>query len=281
MFHIRKMSAEDFEFAVRLTDTMNWELGEADFEFAMELDPDGCLVLLCKSEKVGVATAISYGKVGWLGNVIVSEKHRGKGGGSLLVRHATDYLTNKGVETIGLYAYLDRTPFYAEHGFQSEAKFKVLKGRGFSASDGVCAMEAGEDDMPQIVDLDRLYFGGSRTRLLEPVLLDPSSTCYVCKDDDQILGFAVAKKYGETSEIGPLVCERGCYDIAINLLKAGLRKAGNCEVSLCVPEKEPKILDLLMRHGFREHLRLARMIRGTPVTNDHDYVYVAESLERG
>ena len=279
MFHIEKMSPEDFEFAVRLTDTMNWNLVEEDFEFMMRLEPDGCFILLCNSERVGVATAISYGQVGWLGNVIVSENHRRKGGGSLLVKYATEYLTSKGVETIGLYSYLDRIPFYTKHNFQFDSKFIALKGRGFSASTEARVREADEDDMQQIIDLDRLYFGGSRSKLLEPVLLDPSNLCYVCTDDDRILGFVAAKVYNEASEIGPLVCRQGYDDIAIDLLKTNLKRLKSCEVYLCIPEKESKILNLLTRHGFREDFRLARMFRGTPVIND--YIYVAESLERG
>ena len=279
MFDIKRMSAEDFEFAVRLTDTMKWDLGEEDFEFMTRLEPNGCLVLLCNSERVGIATAIGYGQVGWLGNIIVSENHRGKGGGSLLVEHAIDYLTRRGVETIGLYSYLDRIPFYAKHNFQYDSKFIVLKGRGFSASTQADVRQADEEDMQQIIDLDRLCFGGSRSKLLEPVLLDPSNSCYVSKAGDRILGFAVAKAYADISEIGPLVCERRCGDIAIDLLKRSLDRMRGCEVSLCIPEKESEILSLLMRHGFREDFRLARMFRGTPVIND--YIYVAESLERG
>ena len=54
---------------------------------------------------MGIATCISFGKVGWFGNLIVKEEIRHKGAGSLLVKHAIDYLQGKGVETIGLYAY--------------------------------------------------------------------------------------------------------------------------------------------------------------------------------
>jgi len=279
MFHAKKMSSDDFEFAVRLTDTMNWNLTEEDLEFMMRLEPDGCFTLHYNSEKVGIATAISYDLVGWLGNVIVSENYRRKGGGSLLVKRAIEYLTNKGIKTIGLYSYLDRIPFYAKNDFQSGSMFTVLKGRGFSASPKDRVREADEDDTQQIISLDREYFGGSRSKLLELVLLDQSNSCYVCADDERIIGFAVAKVFDDVSEIGPLVCRQGCNDIAIDLLKTHLNRLKSCEVSLCVPEKESGILGLLSHHGFREDFRLARMFRGTPVTSNH--IYVAESLERG
>jgi hypothetical protein len=52
MFSVRRMSSEDIEFAVRITDTMNWNLTEQDFAFMMQLEPEGCFTLLCNSKKL-------------------------------------------------------------------------------------------------------------------------------------------------------------------------------------------------------------------------------------
>jgi len=273
------MSTEDFEFAVSLTDTMNWGSVEEDFEFMMRLEPDGCLVLLHNSERAGIATAISYGQVGWLGNVIVSENHRGKGGGSLLVKHAIEYLTSNGVETVGLYSYLDKTPFYAKYNFQFDSTFIVLEGRGFHASTKARIRKADEANTQQIISLDQLCFGGSRSKLLKSILLDSSNSCYTCTENDRIIGFAVAKIFEDVSEIGPLVCREGYENFALDLLKTTLTELKGREVSLCIPEKESAILASLTRHGFKESFRLARMFHGTPILCSH--VYVAESLERG
>ncbi len=279
MFRVEKMLPEDFEFAVRLSNTMNWNASEEDFEFMTSLEPDGCFVLFSDSERAGIATSISYDRVGWLGNIIVSEKHRGKGGGSLIVRNAIKHLTNKGVETIGLYSYVDRIPFYVKRNFQFDSKFVVLKGRGFSASITAHVRMANEDDLQQIFNLDKQCFGGSRRRLLEPILRDPANLCCLYTDDDRILGFIVAKVFEESSAIGPLVCKGEHTNAATNLLNMVLRKLEDYEVSLCVPEKESIILNLLKQNGFREDFRLARMFRGTSIVND--FIYVAESLERG
>jgi len=279
MFHVEKMLPEDFEFAVRLSNTMNWDASEEDFEFNAKLEPEGCFVLYSDSEKVGIATAISYDQIGWMGNVIVSEEHRGQGGGSLIVEKAINYLTNKGVKTIGLYSYVDRVPFYAKQGFRYDSKFTAMKGKGFSRTTNAHIRAATTNDEQSIFDLDRLCFGGSRRRLLKPILHDPDNLCYVCTDSDQLLGFAVAKVSDEVSEIGPLVCKRRQEDVAKNFLITILGKLEGYEVSLCIPEKESGILNLLRRHGFKEHLILARLFRGTPIIND--YIYIAESLERG
>ena len=82
MFSARSMSAEDFAFAINITDQMNWDLTEADFAFMLRLEPEGCFVLLDGSEKVGIATTVSFGELGWFGNLIVQNDKRKKGGGS-------------------------------------------------------------------------------------------------------------------------------------------------------------------------------------------------------
>lgn len=245
----------------------------------MGLEPEGCFVLLYDSERVGIATTISFDKVGWLGNVIVSESSRGKGGGSMLVKHSIDYLAGKGVETIGLYGYLERIPFYFRHGFVYDSEFIVLEGREFSVFPAVPLKEAVKDDFQGIITLDRLCFGASRRRLLEPILLGSGNLCYVYRDNGQMLGFVMAKVYGEVAEIGPLGCIGYREEAAIDLLKTILCRLNGLKVSICIPEKESKILTALKKIGFKEDFHLARMFHGSPIVNN--CIYVAESSERG
>lgn len=278
MFRVKTMSVDDFAFAVRLTDTMDWNLIEEDFKFMKQLEPKGCFIILDKSEKVGLATTISFDKIGWIGNVIICEGYRGRGAGSLLIKHALEYL-KKHVETIGVYAYLDKIPFYQRLGFEYDSNFMMLKGKPFSSLGPIHQREATKDDIPEIVAFDKLCFGASRRKLLEPILVDSSNFCYVSKENRSLRGFVATKVYKEGTEVGPLVCREGCTDIAIDLLKAALNRLEGFEVSMCIPEKESRIRDTLVRLGFSEDFRIARMFYGAPVVSD--CIYIAESLERG
>ncbi|MGE5533230.1 MAG: hypothetical protein ACM3UN_02645, partial [Bacillota bacterium] len=69
MFQVRTMLAKDFLFATKLANTMNWNMAKEDFEFMSSLEPEGCFVLFDGSKKLGIATCISYGKIGWFGNL--------------------------------------------------------------------------------------------------------------------------------------------------------------------------------------------------------------------
>jgi len=276
MFYVRKMIEEDFEFAAHLTDTMSWNLVEEDFKFMLELEPDGCFVLLDDSKKVGILTAISFGQLAWLGNIIVSESYRERGAGSLLVKHSINHFKSKGVQTFGLYSYINRIPFYRRLGFNYDSEFLVLRGKGSSSQTKASIREAGIDE---IAFFDRQCFGLSRRKLLESILLDPDNLCYISIEEGHVEGFIVAKVYGETAEVGPLICQYGRSDVAIDLLKAVLNRLNGFEVTLCIPEKESIILNVLMESGFKESFRVARMYYGQPIIKD--FIYIAESLERG
>lgn len=279
MFHARIMSPEDFEFAVQTTDQMGWHLAREDFEFMKELEPEGCFVLLSDLEKIGIATTISFDKIGWFGNLIVNEAHRKKGAGSLLVKHALQYLRTKNVETAGLYAYIDRIPFYERTGFKYDSEFTVLNGKAISSPPKAVVMKAGKEDMHKIINYDGLCLGASRRKLLEPIIQDPDNLCCFTTEKGEIVGYGVAKVYRGMAEIGPLICSEGRSDIAINLLRAILNRLEGLEVSMCVPTRQKTILNMLKKSGAVENFRVARMFFGNPYVKD--CICAAESLERG
>jgi GNAT superfamily N-acetyltransferase len=273
------MSAEDFAFAIDITNQMDWGLTDADFEFMLKLEPKGSFVLLDDSERAGIATTVSFGPVGWFGNLIVQKDRRKGGGGSLLVNHALKYLQTKKVRTVGLYAYPDAISFYSRLGFKCDSDFWVFRGTGSSSSADSRVVKAGRLDLDQTLELDRSCFGGNRRKMLEPILTDPGNVCYVVFEDNRLVGFIAAAVYGKSAEIGPLVCNHGRNEVAIDLLNATLGGLKGYDVSLCIGEKEASIIDALTERGFNRSFKVSRMFFGSAVTRD--CIYAAESLERG
>jgi GNAT superfamily N-acetyltransferase len=279
MLQVQTMSGDDFAFAVRLTDTMSWKLAEEDFQFMTAVEPEGCFIIRDAAERIGVATTIRFGQVGWLGNVIVREEHRGRGAGSLLVQHALDYLTTHGVQTIGLYAYPNRIPFYLRLGLVYDSDFLVLTGHADPPSEQDAPRAATAHDTRAILDLDHRCFGASRRKVLTPLLRAPENGCYVSLQEEALRGFVVVKVYAHMAEVGPLVCQRGCPEVAVDLVKAALNRVRGREVVVCLPAKEAFLWRPLLRWGLREAFRVARMFYGSPQLTD--CIHMAESLERG
>ena len=273
------MSREDFPFAVAATSKMGWGLSEQDFEFSTELEPEGCFILLDDSERIGLATTVSFGKIAWFGNLLVSEDRRNRGAGSILVNHALEYLRGTGVKTVGLYAYKERTHFYRRLGFQSNSELLVLKGTGFASEPKTMVRRVLEEDFDKMMDFDRSCFGAFRRKMLDPITSDTDNLCYAAYEDGKVLGYAVAKVYDGMAELGPLFCGNREEKLAVELLKALLNKLIGRETSLFVPVGETSIISFLKKGGFRTSFKVQRMFFGPPVLSD--CIYLAESLERG
>ncbi len=278
MYNVREMSKEDIPFASGLAETMDWNLGASDFEFMMELEPNGCFTLLCDSEKVGIVTTVAFDPLGWFSNLIICKEHRGKGAGALLATHAIKYLKSKGVSTIGLYAYTERISFYRKLGFQYDSDFIVLKGKNSIGTTGKHVRQAKKVDIEKILGFDYSCLGVDRKRMLEPILLDEDNRCYI-SGDEKLDGYIIAKVFNGMAELGPLACEPECGNVAVDLINAVLSRLENFEVSMCISNKQTAILRLLQIRGLKVNFRVARMFHGP--TFNRDCIFMAESLERG
>jgi len=281
MLHVKKMSANDFPFAVELANTMNWNMALEDFKFAAKLEPEGCFVLFHGSERAGVATCVSYGHVGWFGNLVVAEAFRRKGAGTLLVNHAINHLKGTGVETIGLYTYPHLIKFYKRFGFKADVDFLVLQGKAISlvAKETGQLQKAKKQDVPALIDFDSRCFGACRKKLLEPMLRDKDNLCYMVVDARGITGYCAATVYAEMAGVGPLICRQTRCDIAVALLLKVLSKLKNHDVLICAPNEETDLLEVLFKAGLQEKFRVTRMFLGNAAAKG--CTYIAESLERG
>jgi len=281
MFRVAKMGIDDFPFAVQLANTISWNMAVEDFEFAAKLEPDGCFVLFNGSERVGIATCVSFGRVGWFGNFVVKEACRRRGAGALLIKSAVEYLQSAGAETIGLYAYPHLIAYYKRFGFKADVDYLVLQGKATSLVTGDTAQmqKAKKQDAPAIIDFDSQCFGANRRKLLEPILLDKDNLCYMAIDAQGIAGYCAATVYEETAGVGPLMYRRNRGGVAVALLEIVLNKLRNHDVFICVPTEETALLEVLLKAGLREKFRVTRMFLGNAAAKG--CTYMPESLERG
>jgi GNAT superfamily N-acetyltransferase len=281
LFKTRKMEPKDFQKAADLANTMNWHMTPEDFEFNARLEPEGCFVLQDDSEFVGVATCICYGSVGWFGNLIVDQSHRKKGAGSFLVKAALEFLKHRGAASIGLYAYPHLLQFYGNLGFKPTIEFVVLKADSVKApakqDDGLKALVPG--DLSAVASWDTICFGAPRDKLLRQILSGDQNRGYIAFKRTQMAGFVAAKRFGETAEIGPIVCGANQTETAQKLLRAILSDLEGFEAFMYLPAAEVDLVNAAFASGFREDFRLVRMFWGLVASKS--CIYSAESLERG
>jgi GNAT superfamily N-acetyltransferase len=279
MFQARTMQPSDFKFAAELANTMDWNMAPEDFAYNSSLEPDGCLVLYDGLQRLGVATSISYGKVGWFGNLIIDPTNRKKGAGSFLVRHAVEYLHNKGVECIGLYAYPHLANFYGRIGFVPDIEFSVLHASQLKSVSSEQLTKITEQNFQKIVDFDTQCFGANRERLFKSIVLVEGNIGYFVNGNAKVDGYVAAKVYEDMAEVGPLACSPDRPEVALKLLKAALSNLVGFDVYIYLPRNQTLLQGYLRSMGFQEEFYLTRMYLAQNLSKN--CIYIAESLERG
>ena len=279
MFHIDAMKVSDFPFAVALANTMDWNLGQRDFELNMALEPNGCFVLFDDSSRIGVATCISFGRIGWFGNLIVKEGYRNQGCGELLVGKAIGYLKERGVETVGLYTYQHLIGYYEKIGFKPSSDFSVIQGRPVPHEILDKAETMDGKRFSSLIEFDGRCLQWDRRRLLEAIVGRENTLCYISSRNNQIVGYIMARLHEDMVEIGPLVCLKDTQDSAAQLVKTVLSHLAGWKVFMCLPTKNSDLVEILCETGLKEEYRLTRMFLGPAVAES--CTYIAESIERG
>jgi len=278
---IRCMLPSDFDFAARLSNIENWDNSTDDFRRILRIQPGGAFVATEKKRRVGIVTAISYGRLGWIGNVVVSKRYRKLGIGSWLVKHAILYLRKKGARTIGLFSYKRNLPFYQRLGFKRDASYLRLVGKGsVLTSEGPRSIDS--KDLERVLAFDRKCFRHRRDRLLRELLRRFRDSSFVTIRNGEILGYIVGKNYDTTCEIGPWLCSREDISIATGLLRAVLNTSIGKPIEITVPRRNRQALRLLRNHEFEDQGSVVRMYYGdrTGLVDDR-YTFAAESLEKG
>jgi len=279
MFHVKQMCVADFPFATKIANTMNWNMATEDFEFMTLLEPEGCFVVFQGTERLGIATSISFGNVGWFGNLIVKEKCRNKGAGSLLVSHAIDYLQGKGVKTIGLYAYPNLINFYGSLGFKQDEDFSILHAEDLASLRDATLPKVKAPQIQKIEEFDSQCFGGNRKKLLESIILEKGNLSYYESEGAEVVGYVAATVYETMAWLGPLICKSNNVDVAVSLIKTVLAKLTGLGVYVVLPKKETALANVFSSIGFKEEFSTVRMFLGEAVAKN--CIYLAESLERG
>ncbi|MCK5548496.1 MAG: GNAT family N-acetyltransferase, partial [Thermoplasmata archaeon] len=271
MIEIGTMGRDDIDFAVELTNSVNWGYAKDDFIRMLSWEPAGCFIALKDDKMCAFTTTINYGKLGWIGNVCVSRRFRKSGIGKSIVAHSMGYLNSMGVRTIRLCSYLDKREFYTKLGFKEEGLARVFlkedlagipeeareKGKG----SGIRGMDQG--DLEDTISLDRKMFGHDRSRLLMRVHEDFPRLCFISEKAEG--GYIMGTDSAGTGEIGPWICSPDTENgDAESLLHALLEAFITPVASVTVPMANRNSMEILKNMGFVQEYDVAVMRSGEP-----------------
>jgi ribosomal protein S18 acetylase RimI-like enzyme len=259
---VRVLRKRDVSWAIRLTDLERWGYTRADFERLLALEPEGCFVALVGGKRAGITCSITYGKLAFIGAVIVHPDVRGKHVGEALMKSTLDYVDGKGVETARLNAYLNVVPFYERLGFRGEYENVRYHGNVRASGTPDAERPATPEDLPAIAHFDSFYFGAPRERLLARLLQEFPQHFLVARDEGGIRGYIVANADAGAAEIGPWVANPTMPDVAGDLLHGLLSRLGPARIGLTAPTPNEHHERMAGELRLETAFRTLRMYRG-------------------
>jgi ribosomal protein S18 acetylase RimI-like enzyme len=266
MITVRLLTDYDFDFVMQLTEHEKWGYLACDIKRYMEYEPKGCFIAEVYGKKAGHVFSVGYGKLGWIGLLIVKAEYRRKGIGIMLLKKAINYLLSRGVEAIKLEAVPDIADLYRKLGFVDEydsLRFMKIHKKPFIYP-GRCLEHVKEDELKELAEFDAKYFGANRQRVLKHLFKDYPQYCFVSKKKQKTIGYIMARKTTHGFWIGPWICDPQHLNVAKQLINSCINSLGKKDTELRVgtPSVNLATTSLLRSFGFKEVSKSIRMFRG-------------------
>ena len=277
---IRIINPSDFNFIIGLASLENIKYSKKDLKRIIDFEPEGCFIAVDGEQRLGIVTTITYGNVGWIGNLLVEKSTRRRGTGTKLVKEALEYMQRKDVKIPKLYCFPNRVAFYRRLGFKTEINVQVMVGKGrkisFSEVD-----KLSEDKLDEIFLLDKKIFGADRSRLLYKLHQEFPKNCFTACHKKKLVGYIMANGSEDEYELGPWVCLPKYQNrYGEQLLKAGINSLDKKIIDLSTPLNN-KMKEILVNYGFKKQGIAIRMGCKDPSLGNIKGVLGIAGLDKG
>lgn len=161
-----------------------------------------------RHEIVASGSAMDYGELGFIGNMIVVDGYRRRGIGSAVLTRLMEHLRDAGCRRLELYATADGRHLYRRHGFDLVGPSVLAHLPRGSVPKGARSevVTAGPAVLDELAAYDAARFGGDRRELLARWLADPARPLRMAREAGSVVGYAWLRPDGE--RVGPLLADR-------------------------------------------------------------------------
>jgi GNAT superfamily N-acetyltransferase len=280
MITIRAMTPADLPLLVRLRAQAGWNQTEADLRCILDLSGDGSFVAEWDGTPAGTVCTFVFGSTAWIAMVLVEQSLRGRGIGSVLMRHAIAYLEGRGVERIRLDATPLGRPVYEKLGFVAE--YNIMRYEGIVPMSSLrletAVRDATPDDVREAIRLDARVTHANRTEFLLRLHRDQPSLFRVIGTDAAVDGFAVMRPGERAWQIGPCLAPDVCGPV---LLGDAFWLMQQKHVYVDIPATNPGPIRIAEAIGLGVQRTLTRMCRGPLPGEQTAMVWASSGPEKG
>ncbi len=269
---IAPATAKDVRSIIKLVEEAGWAYTRAEVERLIAVQPGGMLLLRShglRHELLGCVYASVWGRLGFVGLMLVKESHRGRGMGRALMMDALEHVRNGGATSVGLDAVGPAISFYSGMGFRSEwASHRYgLETARFDLPEAPTDVRVGEDvDLSRAIELDRALSGVDRGKLLERLHADDDCKLLAFPADKEVVAFGMLRRSKGCLRLGPLVAvpgERGAV-AAKAVLTGAVHETYPRMMTVNVPEYNEEMVEVLTSFGAVSYAPCMRMYVGDP-----------------
>jgi GNAT superfamily N-acetyltransferase len=233
-----------------------------------------CVVSIDEGGRIaGVGSGIAYGRLGFIGNMIVAEEHRRRGIGTAILDDLVTWLAGRGCHRLELNATDEGRELYARNGFVSRgasAVARVPRSADLETDPSSSLRPAMLDDLDALAAYDLPRFGGDRRPILAMLLADPSCRSAIAERDGTLVGLAIVRP--DEPRLGPLVADTP--EVAASLLSWAFEAVPTAdEMRLNLPPGNEPGADWLRFLGVDVQAWDGRMARGPDIPRSDETIY--------
>ncbi len=281
---------KDVKAIIRLVEEAGWAYTRAEVERLIAVQPGGMLLKRStgfRHEVLGCVYASVWGRLGFIGLMLVKESLRGQGMGQELMAAGMAHIRSLGISSVGLDSVGNVVSFYSDLGFKADwtsLRFGLETAR-FDLPEAPPEVRRGGDiDLSRAIELDRTMSGLDREGLLRRLHADGDSTLLVVPTGKAVLAYGVLRRSKGCLRLGPLVSvqsEEGAL-AARTVMTAAIRETYPRMMTVNVPDYNEAMVELLVSMGAVSYAPCTRMYLGDPGrTRRPEGIWALGAAEKG
>ncbi len=283
-------TSKDSRSVLRLIEEAGWAYTRSEIERLIAVQPRGMLLLRgagLRHSVLGCVYASSWGRVGFIGLMLVRRTHRGKGLGNELMTAAMDHLAEEGTDCVLLDAVVDAVGFYKALGFRTSwhsLRFGIDTSNAKLEGDDVDVVRAGAEQVEMAIGLDRAQTGMDRSTLLRRLHVDPDSHFLVVPGGGGLLAYGVLRRSKGCMRLGPLVASPRVEESVMvrSIVSKAMVESYPRILTLNVPSYNREAREMMLSADAAEYTPCTRMFKGEPGPADSpESVWALGAAEKG
>ena len=279
MLDIRRLTATNLPFVLRLCAQAGWNQTEADLRRFLVLSRGSSFLAELAGEPAGTVCTFIFGSTAWIALMLVEESLRGRGIGKALMQHALAHLDENRVDRIRLDATPQGRPLYETLGFIAE--YNVLRYAGEltrvePSPTSKFIVEPAQGRLEQVRRLDTAATAADRSALLRE-LYRSRARFRMIERAGQVEGYVSYRPGARAWHIGPCVAS----DSGGLLLDWAFDCTQEMSVYIDIPENNRASIVAAEARGLRVQRTLTRMCRGPCPAERTEMLWASSGPEKG